>query len=409
MSKVSTDQAYENLLKSADAVAKIVNGDIEEDNDEELLKALSEIQPENGEDELEDDYIPTEEDLELEKTPVPMNVLIDPFSGKINNVINDNNVNIYDQNIDKLLAMDADQIKTDVEIDESSIQESVKSIFPNFEITDFRVFMDVLNRYRRGEKFSYYNALPRSMKEQVDLIIGNAHIGFVSNKEARNYVIQGLFDQVINDNYTNRLFVNIENSLESSFQELYDSTKGQFSEYNNNFRDMIENKLPLEAEKLKGTDPEKAQSYLDISEAFVKSYTFDEMLDLYINTGKLKVKPIMVDKFKRTCEEWCMKYKNHKMIINNVYDLYPVLQSIFQGYGFTDDIYKKFICVFINYSKNMKPDNIAEHVFMYYFIKNILGIKYCNPEDEQETKFCNTVKDNINKFLTAIKEKEMNK
>ena len=406
MKDSSVEQRYEKLLKSGDAVAKILNG---KGNDDDIMEALSEFQPETEDTDFMEDYIPTKEDLELERNPTPIYAQIDPYSGKINNVINDNIGNIYDKNLDELLGMDQERIRSDVDINEDAIQESVKSIFPNLEITDFKMFMSALNRYRKGEKFSYYNALPQSMKDQVDLIIGNTYIGYTSNKEARAYVVQGVFDQVINDNYTNKLFVNIEQSMNESFKELYDNTKGQFSEYNNNFRDMIENRLQLEAENIKDTDPEKAMMYQDISNAFVRSYTFDEMYDLYVNTGKLKVKPIMVDKFKRTCDEWCLKYKDHKMIINNVYDLLPALQSMFTGYGFDDKIYKKFICVFINYTKNMKPDNISEHVFMYYFIKNILGIVYCNTEDEQEVKFCLTVKDNVNKFLTAIKEKEENK
>lgn len=404
MKDSKTEQAYEKLLKSGDAVAKVLNG--EADNEDEILSALSEIQPETNDCDLEEDYTPTKEDLEMEKTPVQMYVHVDPHTGKINNVLNDNFGNIYDQDLDKLLAMDHEQIKTNVEIDEDSVKESVKSIFPNFEITDFKAFMDVLNRYRKREKFSYYNALPQPMKDQVDLIIGNAHVGYASSKEARSYVIQSLFDQIINDNYTNRLFVDVEKSFNESFKELYETTKGQFSDYNNNFRDLIENKLPLEAEKIKDTEPEKAEMFLNISEAYIKSYTFDEMYDMFMNTGKLKVKPIMVDKFRRTCEEWCAKYKDHKMIINNVYDLYPALQNIFSEYGYNDKIYKKFICIFINYSKNMKPDNISEHVFMYYFIKNILGIIYCNKDDEQELRFCNTIKDNINRFLKAIQEKD---
>lgn len=405
MKENNVDQVYENLLKSGDAVATIMNGDVDDSNFDTLMDTINKV--DIGED-FEQDYTPTKEDLELEKTPVQMYVHVDPYTGKINNVLNDklNTGNPFDRDLDKLLAMDSEQIKSEVEIDEKSVIDSVKSIFPNFEITDFKAFMDVLNRYRKGEKFSYYNALPQSMKNQVDLIMGDTHIGYISNKEARNYIIQSLFDQIINDNYTNRMFVDIENSFQNSFQELYDTTKGQFSDYNNNFRDFMENKLQDEAEKIKDTDPEKSLVYQNISNAFVSSYTFDDMYDLYINTGKLKVKPIMVDKFKRTCDEWLLKYKDHKMIINNIYDLYPALQKIFSDYSFNDKTYKKFICIFMNYTKNMKPDNVTEHVFMYYFIKNILGIVYCNKDDEKEVKFCNMVKDNVNRFLKSIEDEE---
>lgn len=407
MNEKKINKEFDKLLELGDIATKAIKngeGTLTKEEQDKLFKDLESLQPD---DDFEEDYIPTKEDMELEKNPSSIYVQMDPYSGKINNVINDGlNSSIYDQDIDKLLAMDQEQIKSEVEVDEKSVKESIETLFPNFELTDFPLFMNVLNRYRKGEKFSYFNTLPKSMRDQIDTIIGGANIGFASQKEARNYVVTGLFDQIINDNYNNRLFIDIDKSIESSYKELYDSTKGDFSNYNNNFRNMLENELPKKAEEIKETEPEKSESLMKISKAFVESYTMTDMFDMYKNTGKLKVKPIMTDKFKRTCDDWCLKYKDHKMIINNVYDLYPSLQKIFSDYDFDDKLYKKFICIFINYTKNMKPDVMEEHVFMYYFIKNILGIVYCNTEDVEETKFCNTVKDNVNKFLNMIKEKD---
>ena len=70
---------YDKLLKVADVMVQdeVTNEEIE--NVAETIQELHEEEP-------MEDYIPTEEDLELEKEPQKLNVLIDS-TGKINNVL----------------------------------------------------------------------------------------------------------------------------------------------------------------------------------------------------------------------------------------------------------------------------------------------------------------------------------
>ena len=53
----------------------------------------------------------------------------------------------------------------------------------------------------------------------------------------------------------------------------------------------------------------------------------------------------------------------------------------------------------------MSPDKVDEHILMYYFIKNILSIKYHNDTDEKENKFYDEVLRNVIKALDIIKER----
>ena len=57
-----------------------------------------------------EDYIPTEEDLELEKEPQKLNVLIDS-TGKINNVLA-NDIKYSSDNLEQLMALSPEEIKS---------------------------------------------------------------------------------------------------------------------------------------------------------------------------------------------------------------------------------------------------------------------------------------------------------
>ena len=385
---------YDKLLKVADVMVQdeVTNEEIE--NVAETIQELHEEEP-------MEDYIPTEEDLELEKEPQKLNVLIDS-TGKINNVLA-NDIKYSSDNLEQLMALSPEEIKSKVPINREHVEESIKTILPVSKIEDLDIFMKALERYRRDEKFSYYNALPKSMQNAINTMIGTSGAGYASTKEVRNYVAQGLFDQVINDNYTNAMFDDLQTSIDNSYKELYESTKGEFSKYNNNQRHVMEERLPKMADEIESEDPEKAAILREASRMFIQAYTYEDMYNMYTTTGKLKVKQIEIDKIERSCRVWNAKYEGSKFVIN---DLREAISTLKDQFEFDDRIIKHFLGVFMKFTQNMKPEYIPEHIFMYYFIKNIISLKYYNHDDEEECKFYEDLKGNIYKFLTAIVEKE---
>ena len=403
MNNKKVEDNYEKMLNIADVIVKG-----EDATDIEIEKAYNDIQKLNSDDELED-YTPTEEDLELEKVPQKIDVVINP-DGKINNVLAMKTPNVAKDNFDKLMSMSPEEVKLDVDIERENVVESLKNVFPGSDATfpyikqsDIDMFIHAIDRYRKGEKFSYYNALPKPLQDYINTLIGTSGIGQVEAKTARNYVAQGLFDQVINDNYTNIMFNDLQASIDESYNELYESTKGEFSKYNNRQRYIFEEKMLEVANEVEAENPEKAETLRKSSANFIQAHTYTDMLELY-KKGKLKVKVIEVDKFDRTCRSFLAKYENSKFIINDVREALPTILTAFDN-KYDERTVKTFLVAFTKYAQNMKPDVIEDHVFMYYFIKNIISLSYYNVDDEEETKFYDDLKVSIRTFLDAIVEK----
>ncbi|MDD3121918.1 MAG: hypothetical protein PHC62_00215 [Candidatus Izemoplasmatales bacterium] len=399
----SVDKTYEDLIKASDVMDEITEEITDEQAEEigELLDDMTAV-------EKMEHYTPTEEDLQMEKEGQEVMVNIDPFTGKINNVLSQENLNKNRLTVEELLEMDPDTMKTSIDITEDSVKSNVSAMFSgmgfneDMSVEDVTKFMNALDAYRNNsKKVSYFNMLPDQFKKYIDTLIGGSNIGYVSQKEARNYVVEGLFEQIIQDSFSNAMMTDLNSSLEESYKQLYDETKGEFSKYNNNQRYIFMTHLPEYAEKIKEEDPEKAEMSMKAHDAFVQSYTYQKMQALYQNTGKLRVKKIELEKFKKVCSDWIYKYNSTKMIINNLYDIFPVLVSEF-GEEYEEDYIKEFVIVFTKYSMNMSPDKVDEHVFMYYFIKNILGLKYYNHEDEEEVTFYDKVRNHIRLFLNEI-------
>ena len=65
----------------------------------------------------------------------------------------------------------------------------------------------------------------------------------------------------------------------------------------------------------------------------------------------------------------------------------------------SEDQIKKFVVAFIKYAQNMKPENMEEHIFMYYFIMNIIWTKYVDENNSEDSEFKDIILNNIRNFI----------
>lgn len=403
----NVEKQYENLMKAADNVAKAENLKAPEvENDTIVDKIAKELDESSADIYVPANYKPTEEDLQLEKVPHTVYAEVDPISGKIGNTISEEEVTKSSSNVDDLI--DETLFKTnpeDVEITEEAIVEALQDFFPTYKEKDTFGLIEAAKQYQKGAKISYYNALPESIKLEIDKLISGSNIGYATQREARNYVAEGLLDAIVSNSLANSVSVDFSKALENTYKEMWDETKDTFSQYNNDQREMFTKHILDKAEEVKDTDPKKYKLYMSCYENFKEAYTFEKMMEMY--KSGIRIKKIELEKFKRTCNDWINKYKDSKMIINNIYDIYPLLTSylVAKGYDYTETHVKIFMIVFMRYTEKMSPDNVDEHILMYYFIKNILSIKYHNDTDEKENAFYKEVLENVVKALDIIKER----
>ena len=56
-------------------------------------------------------------------------------------------------------------------------------------------------------------------------------------------------------------------------------------------------------------------------------------------------------------------------------DVTLILEPLKQFCGFTEDEAEDMAILFCKYCANMRPANLEEHTFMYYFIANIISLQ----------------------------------
>lgn len=304
---------------------------------------------------------------------------------------------------------DLDVNLEDVSMKKDIIKAELNILFPNIKLydEDYEKVLDIAERYKRGEKFSYFNAFPRLIQDQIKDMVGiNCGTYSTEIRMILNDMAETILSNMLQSQYTDALTDVYQSGIkEASLKGVENINKDGYWTYVRRFfnHDILDKIKDYEEKE----DIEKAERCRGIFYAFKESYNFSIMKDLYLHTGKLRVKKIMIEKFEKTCRDFNSQYENNPRTIIDVHQTLRALDKA-ANKKFDIDVIKEFICTFIRYTqyKNMKPDNIVDHTFMYYFIFNIVTIDTCNPEVEEDAQFKDQLISNINEFLQLIVDKK---
>ena len=409
------EKQFEDLLKTADHIAELYDKeDLSDKEIEDIFNMMNQGEQDPSQ------LFPSNNGYEINKNTDPennvtANVLVsaNPTTGLLNTIPYEEEI-VTEEGIDKLLDLKDEDFKL-IEINEGLFNENVKSMYPKISNDDLKVLLETVNKYRQGKiTSSYFNNLPDYIKKEINEYVNAGAVQHQMSKNSinqmKNMLAKELFDTIITQNYSSKAFADISKFTINEINKEKEKLGGSLGNYNTKLREEYETGFIKKAEELeKENTPEALETALKLrksSAMFIQSYTYDDMYEAYKN-GKIKIKSIQLDKFNRTCSEFNRKYYNNTFTIKDVGMTIGVLDRVLDK-KYNINTIKKFIIAFINYTKNYKPSNIDEHVFMYYFIQHILTLDIKIPGNDYEN-FNDLVKENIYKFLDLIIEKDNQK
>lgn len=344
-------------------------------------------------------------------------VVTNPFTGKPMFVSDNEDTDFHLQSFEEMMEdesivpMEIDESKVNINID--MVKDQIQVTFgnkQNLSMADLEKLVELANRVKNKEKFSYYSSMPQSVKDLINETIGvemGSKMGsFI--KEGRNYIAGSILQDIVNDATQEVAYNDLQKSIAAIKGE--GARKMKKDSYWTDVKRYLMFGTLEKADKLREEGKtEQADRYEAVHDAFIESYMMTDMLDMY-SRGKIRVRKIDVEKFKKTCNSFNFKYQNSTNVINDITQVIMILDR-YADKRFDLDIIKEFICVFIKYTdiKNMKADNVVDHTFMYNWIFNIITLDMYNKEDEFSVEFHDQLISNINNFLSVITERKNKK
>lgn len=272
---------------------------------------------------------------------------------------------------------------------------------------DQSILASLIGRRMAGEKFDIYDAMPADMKRQVDMI----YIDTVSKAPpkmrshfTKNNIAKMVIDDMIKDFNKS---INTQVDLDTILAGFDKDVEKISNDISNELGGMMmsfdeERKAEIDAAIKRCQDAGKI-------EAVKKLQTMKDTIDDAFHLTKFiefckncKIRNIEVkEPEKRVFWNFNSKYEKHKYVINDIRSCPDILDRHLVMYN---HIQNTMLCIaFCKYCMNMSPDNMSEHTFMYYFIRNIIALDRLNPKgrmyevmDDRSKKFYDT-------YMAALK------
>ena len=334
------------------------------------------------------------EDMEA----VEMQIAVDPVTGEETNlgflqsIMEEHDITLDDiKNVD---ISDFDNMKITKDMVMKSDFAKEEEI-PDDQIMDLLAFIE---KYQSGEKINIYNEMPQFMRMTVDKLYLDGR-GQIS----RNEICKIIADQMISDIKMDQAFMDLNEAIKNELK--IPTLSDLYTEF---VKENFEEKLLEIADQVEEENPEKAKMLRGVSDTYKTTYTF-EVLREALNNRKVRQAIKDPSKFKKVCKKFNDKYINSRFKISSVDMCYGAIHSAIPE--MTDEYIKKFIMLFCKTCENMNPDDINDHVFMYYTIQNIRLLQHeesiISGGEEVRSEMYNIVVENIKDTITDIMDHEV--
>ena len=239
---MNTEKKFEDLLKAADKIADLYDKETLSDDDvDNIINMLDNECPDPSQ------SFPSNNGVEINENTDPSQNITDtvlvssnPITGVLNTIPYEDN-NVSEESIDKLLDMKDEDFKK-IEIGWDAFVESTKMMYPEITDYDLKNLLNLVNKYRQGIKFPYFNELPEIIKKEINdyANLGAAQHQASQNtlKQIKNMLAKELFDTIITSNYSSKAFTDISkftvNEINKEFKDLEVSNLSDLKDYEYN-------------------------------------------------------------------------------------------------------------------------------------------------------------------------------
>lgn len=356
------DKEYENLLNATpESTPKILEN---VDKIEEPVNAMNTIY---------------EDEKKEESKPQKVLGSYNPATGSYNVIDTEASIEeIQQKNLENFDAMINDETP-DLNADLNNFLDSCKDKIPEADAASKIAYL-MANRIA-GNNIDYYSNMPKFMQNTVSQIMANANtVGVPSNRILhKNQVAKMLIDEYVEEyKKSSQKTVDLD-TLFSGFTKdaanIADDMATQIGDlmlsFDDERKDQINNAIVVA--KNNGNDV-MVKNLEAIRDNIDKAFNLDEFKEF---CKHCKIKSIEMKKPNRVYDSFIHKYETNDAIINDIRTCPDVI--IRHLTEFTKDQAMMICLAYCKYCCNMNPDNMAEHTFMYYFIRNIIAIDRINP------------------------------
>ena len=149
---------------------------------------------------------------------------------------------------------------TSVDVDDTIITSAVNEF--NLEAKEAMDFINVINRFKSGEKFNVFEALPSKMRNEI----ARQAMQVGADKSTMNFFAKQFINEIINDAYMDKTIKDFNAELKEAFEPMNNMMGNMLDEYSEEVDTRFTVDMRKKADEIKDSDPEKAEQLLRVAQ-----------------------------------------------------------------------------------------------------------------------------------------------
>ena len=292
---------------------------------------------------------------------------------------------------------------TNLTVDDSILTSVLTETYDNVTTEDAMKLIRVMNRYKSGEKFDVFEALPNSLKAVINTEA--ASVG--ADKATINFFAKTFINDLVNNTYIDKEIKDFNEELKEVLAPMNNIAGTVMDEYSDEVYHKFTDKLEDKANEIEAENPEKAAQLREVSKSFTEAINLKRIKDI------LKENPSYANKsYKTARDNWnkfCNEYKSKVSKVNPTprdIDFYLIGLNSSLKSEYSEDIIKALIIMVANsVIKAIEKETLTEHIYAYYASNSMYTIAFTANNSEVNKIILNNTKevlDIINDYMKPL-------
>lgn len=288
---------------------------------------------------------------------------------------------------------------TELSVPDDVLTSALMEKYDNVDTQDALKLIEVMNRYKSGEKFNVFEALPDSLKQAI----AAEAMSVGADKATINFFAKSFINDLVNNTYLDKEIQDFNEELKEVLAPMNNIAGTIMDEYSDEVYHKFTNNLEDKANEIQDTDPDKANELREVSKAFNDAISLKRVCDIIEKT------PSLINKaYKNARDNWTSFRNEYDKKVSLVSPSPRTIQYYETGLyntKFSKDYSPEYMRTIIVLVANtvlraVEENTLTEHVYAYYASNAMYTIAFTANNSEVN----NIVMNALNSIFEKIDE-----
>lgn len=281
---------------------------------------------------------------------------------------------------------------TNLSVDDKILTSILTDKYNTVSDEDAIKLIEVINRYKSGEKFDVFESLPKSLKD----VIYKEAMSVGADKSLINFFAKSFINDLVDNTYLDKEITDFNQELKEVLAPMGNIAGTIMDEYSDEVYHKFTDKLEKKADEIQEDNPKKAEQLRAISKSFKEAVSLERIIGLlkFIPSSANKAYKMARDNWNKFCSDYDNKISTIKPAPRDIEHCITGLNNTELKYQYDESIIKTLVVMVANSVIDaINEGSLNEHIYAYYSSNALYTIMFTANNSEVNTIIMNSVKE----------------